>query len=180
MRWTRQAEFGCDVGGALAMLLVCSGAVAQTLTLDPALQPDPASASSAVIASVASVDALRQHQGSDAAGFEFALGPATSADLPHPVSASRGPRPLWTAIQTVRLGWRYRMPDQAALVALRPDLRSVGRGDTTFTKVGVEWKPAQSQIDFLRGGLGFMLDRADHMSIRLRRGSFGVYLNRRF
>ena len=96
---------------------------------------------------------------------------------PYPTSAAL---PLWNSIQAFRVGWRYRMRDQTALVALRPDLRRPGLVDATFTKVGVEWKPAQPRLDFLRGGLGLRLDGADHMSIRLRKGSFGIYLNRRF
>lgn len=48
------------------------------------------------------------------------------------------------------------------------------------SKIGVEWKPAQSQVNFLREGLGIRLDGNDRMSVRLRKGVLGLYMHRKF
>ena len=54
------------------------------------------------------------------------------------------------------------------------------RNDAYVSKVGLEWKPAQSQVNFLREGLGFRLDGNDRMTVRLRKGVIGVYMHRKF
>ncbi len=48
------------------------------------------------------------------------------------------------------------------------------------SKIGVEWKPAESQVNFLREGLGLRLDGSDRMTVRLRKGVVGVYMHRKF
>jgi hypothetical protein len=60
--------------------------------------------------------------------------------------------------------------------------RSLGadRGDTYVSKVGIEWKPAESRVNFLREGLGIRLQGADRMTVRLRKGVIGVYMHRKF
>ena len=59
--------------------------------------------------------------------------------------------------------------------------RALGGGseETTVSKVGIEWKPAQSQI-FFRGGVGMRLNGDDSVVMRLRKGTLGVYMQRRF
>ena len=47
-------------------------------------------------------------------------------------------------------------------------------------RVGIEWKPAQPQVEFLRGGLGVRLDGNDRMTVRLRKGMFAIYMHRKF
>jgi hypothetical protein len=47
------------------------------------------------------------------------------------------------------------------------------------SKVGIEWKPAQSQV-FLNHGLGFRLSGDDKLTMRLRKGSLGLYMKRNF
>lgn len=47
------------------------------------------------------------------------------------------------------------------------------------SKVGIEWKPAQSQV-FLNQGLGFRLGGDDRLTMRLRKGSLGIYMKRNF
>ncbi|MEO5883726.1 MAG: hypothetical protein ABIQ06_15020 [Caldimonas sp.] len=47
------------------------------------------------------------------------------------------------------------------------------------SKVGIEWKPAKSQV-FLNQGLGFRLGGDDKITMRLRKGSLGIYLKRNF
>jgi hypothetical protein len=60
--------------------------------------------------------------------------------------------------------------------------RSLGsaKTDTYLSKVGVEWKPAEARLQFLREGLGFRLDGNDRMTVRLRKGVLGVYMQRKF
>lgn len=46
-------------------------------------------------------------------------------------------------------------------------------------KVGLEWKPAQSRI-FLNRGLGIRLDGDDRFTMRLKRGSLGIFMKTTF
>ena len=56
-------------------------------------------------------------------------------------------------------------------------------GSTTalpsVSKFAIEWKPAQSQV-FFHQGLGFRLAGDDKLTMRLRKGSLGVYMQHRF
>ncbi len=87
-------------------------------------------------------------------------------------------------------------PPGATLPGLSIGLRSVSAGPTAasslaeralgsstsepyVSKVGIEWKPAQSQVFFYRG-LGFRLNDDDRLTMRLRRGWFGIYMDRNF
>ena len=54
------------------------------------------------------------------------------------------------------------------------------RDASYVSKIGLEWKPAQSQVKFMREGLGFRLDGQDRMTVRLRKGVLGVYMQRKF
>ena len=54
------------------------------------------------------------------------------------------------------------------------------REDATSSKVGLQWKPAEPQVRFLREGLGFRFDGTDQMTVRLRKGVLGVYMQRKF
>jgi len=47
------------------------------------------------------------------------------------------------------------------------------------SRVGVEYKPAQSQV-FLNHGVGFRLSGDDRLTMRLRKGSLGLYFKRNF
>jgi len=59
--------------------------------------------------------------------------------------------------------------------------RTLGSGAETpvVSRVGIEYKPAQSQV-FLNQGLGFRLGGDDKLTMRLRKGSLGLYLKRNF
>ena len=48
-----------------------------------------------------------------------------------------------------------------------------------MSRVGIEYKPPQSQF-FLNRGLGFRLSGDDRVTMRLRKGSVGIYLKRNF
>ncbi len=51
---------------------------------------------------------------------------------------------------------------------------------SSTSRVGIEWKPAESQLMFLRQGLGIRLSGDDRLTMRLRKGTFGIYMNREF
>ena len=86
-------------------------------------------------------------------------------------------------------------PPGMTLPALSLGLRSVSAPpqanslvDRTFgagaavpfvSRVGIEYKPARSQV-FFNQGLGFRLSGEDRVTMRLRKGSLGVYYKRNF
>ncbi|HSC63868.1 MAG TPA: hypothetical protein VLD35_09555 [Caldimonas sp.] len=85
-------------------------------------------------------------------------------------------------------------PPGATLPALSFGLRSVGApapasslvdrtlaaaASPSVSRVGIEYKPAQSQF-FLNHGLGFRLSGDDRVTMRLRKGSLGIYMKRTF
>ena len=83
-------------------------------------------------------------------------------------------------------------PAGAMLPSLSLGLRSVGAPtasslvDRTLapaapavSRVGIEYKPAQSQV-FLKNGLGLRLSGDDRLTMRLKKGSLGVYLKNNF
>lgn len=47
-------------------------------------------------------------------------------------------------------------------------------------RVGIQWKPAESQLLFLRQGLGVRLGGDDRLTMRLRKGTLGIYMKREF
>jgi hypothetical protein len=52
---------------------------------------------------------------------------------------------------------------------------------TSFThRLGIEWKPAESQLMFVREGLGVRLNGDDRLTMRLRKGTLGIYMQRKF
>ena len=59
--------------------------------------------------------------------------------------------------------------------------RTLGSGSAVpaVSRVGIEYKPAQSQV-FLNQGLGFRLNGDDKLTMRLRKGSLGLYFKRNF
>ena len=59
--------------------------------------------------------------------------------------------------------------------------RTLGSGaaEPYVSRVGIEYKPARSQI-FLNQGVGFRLSGDDRLTMRLRKGSLGLYMKRNF
>lgn len=51
---------------------------------------------------------------------------------------------------------------------------------SSTSRVGIEWKPAESQLMFLRQGLGIRLSGDDRVTMRLRKGTLGIYMKREF
>ena len=85
--------------------------------------------------------------------------------------------PVLSTLPSVSLGLHHahELPASSLLArataAAKPDSES---------RVGIQWQPAQSQVNFLREGLGMRLDSNESITMRLRKGLFGVYLQRRF
>ena len=118
------------------------------------------------------------HRGSLDIGLAFE--PRDSALRPldeHTESAA----PLVPTLPTLSLGVRRvgRRDGAAASSLLERALDRPAEGAYT-SRVGIEWKPAQSQLNFLRDGLGVRLDGNDRMSVRLRKGVLSVYVQRKF
>jgi hypothetical protein len=101
---------------------------------------------------------------------------ATRASRPHDVRVdTQGP--VISTLPSVSLGLRsvHDMPASSLLARA-----SAGSDRASESRVGIQWKPAQSQVSFLREGLGMRLDSNESITMKLRKGLFGVYLQRRF
>ncbi len=85
--------------------------------------------------------------------------------------------PLVPALPALSLGLRHAGPGLSAGSLLS---RSYGTSENYVSKVGIEWKPAESRVNFLREGLGIRLEGNDRMTVRLRKGVIGVYMHRKF
>jgi hypothetical protein len=98
------------------------------------------------------------------------------------------------AVRTADARFDSAAPPGAMLPALSFGLRSVSAParasnlvDRTYgsdpvpsvSRVGIEYKPAQSRV-ILNQGFGFRLGGDDKLTMRLRKGSLGIYLKRNF
>jgi hypothetical protein len=91
----------------------------------------------------------------------------------------RAEAPLLYGTSTLIVGWRWSMGERSLLYADASGMRSYG-ADLVQAKVGVEWKPRTSALGFERGALGIRFDSGYRMSLRAKRGGFGVYLRSQF
>jgi hypothetical protein len=91
-----------------------------------------------------------------------------------------GAAPLLPTLPALSLGLRSvaGRADPAAGSLLE---RTVGGAvaETFVRKVGIEWKPAPSRL-FLHQGLGIRLDGDDRVTMRLKKGSLGIYMQSDF
>jgi len=87
--------------------------------------------------------------------------------------------PLVPTLPSLSVG--LRREGQAPTASTLRD-RSTGSASSAsyVSKIGLEWKPPQSQVNFLREGLGIRLDGNDRMTVRLRKGVLGLYMQRKF
>ncbi|MDQ6640570.1 MAG: hypothetical protein M3Z15_13030, partial [Pseudomonadota bacterium] len=87
--------------------------------------------------------------------------------------------PVGTMLPAVSLGLRSINTGPAPASSLVE--RALGSAPAVpyESKVGIEWKPAQSQV-FLNQGVGFRLGGDDRLTMRLRKGSLGLYMKRSF
>jgi hypothetical protein len=69
-----------------------------------------------------------------------------------------------------------RAPTAGSLLA-----RAMGQGAGNLgSKVGIQWKPAESNVSFIREGLAFRLDGNERITMKLRRGMLGLYMQHPF
>ena len=54
-----------------------------------------------------------------------------------------------------------------------------GGGESYVRKVGIAWKPAQTRV-FLNQGFGIRFDGGDRLTVRLKKGSFALYMQSTF
>lgn len=87
--------------------------------------------------------------------------------------------PLVPTLPSFSVGLRRESQAPTASTLLDRSAAS-SRGASYVSKIGLEWKPPQSQVNFLRGGLGIRLDGNDRMTVRLRKGVLGLYMQRKF
>jgi hypothetical protein len=88
------------------------------------------------------------------------------------------PGPAVSTLPSLSFGLRQGSPTTAGTLLER----STGGGPSSsyVSRFGVEWKPAESRVNFLREGLGIRLEGNDRMTVRLRKGVIGVYMHRKF
>jgi hypothetical protein len=62
-------------------------------------------------------------------------------------------------------------------------LKQLAGGETAtgLTRhIGIEWKPAETQVMFVREGLGVRLSGDDSVTMRLKKGTLSIYMKRNF
>ena len=88
-----------------------------------------------------------------------------------------------SATPTLMLGLRYRTSEHAALFADATHVRGIGLNgeDQVLSKVGVEFKAAQSKLNLAYGGgLGLRLAGDARMTLKARRGGVELTMRRTF
>jgi hypothetical protein len=94
-----------------------------------------------------------------------------------------GPHTLAHVAPTVNVGWRYQYDERSLVFADALQARRVyaeDRSELYSTKVGVEWKERKSRFGLEKGALGVQFDSGLRMSLRARKGGFGVYVRGQF
>jgi hypothetical protein len=87
--------------------------------------------------------------------------------------------PVMSTLPAVSLGFRQGGSDPSTAGSLLERATSQDNGDYT-SKVGIQWKPAESNVSFIREGLGFRLDGNERVTMKLRKGMLGLYMQHRF
>jgi hypothetical protein len=109
-------------------------------------------------------------------GLRFDARPAA----PHPADARfDSAAPPGSTLPALSLGLHSVSAGPAPASSLAE--RALGSATTVpyVSKVGIEWKPAQSRV-FVNQGLGVRLGSDDRLTMRLRKGSLGIYMKRDF
>ncbi len=109
-------------------------------------------------------------------GMSFAM-PAQDGRRVDLLSDNAGP--LVPTLPSLSVGLRRGSEPPTASTLLDRSTESTG-GAAYASKIGLEWKPQQSRVNFLREGLGIRLDGDDRMTVRLRKGVLGIYMQRKF
>jgi hypothetical protein len=87
--------------------------------------------------------------------------------------------PLGTMLPALSFGLRSVSAGPAPASSLVERALGSGTAVPYVSKVGIEYKPAQSQV-FLNQGVGVRLTGDDRLTMRLRKGSLGIYMKRNF
>jgi len=119
---------------------------------------------------------LSLSRGSLDLGVRFEARPAAT----HPIDARfDSAAPAGLTLPSLSVGLRSFAAAPATASSLAE--RALGGATATYevSKVGIEWKPAQSQV-FFHQGLGFRLGEDERLIMRLRKGSLGIYMQRTF
>jgi hypothetical protein len=88
--------------------------------------------------------------------------------------------PLVAATPSLSLGLHsVSAKGDASASSLLERALGVRPGESFERKVGIEWKPAQSRL-FLNQGVGIRLDGDDRLTMRLRKGSLGLFMQSNF
>ena len=96
-----------------------------------------------------------------------------------PTETHPEPAPLTLPALSLELRGISASPATASNLAERTMGAATPALESTVSKVGIEWKPAQSQV-FFNGGVGVRLTGDDSVVMRLRKGTLGLYVKRSF
>ncbi|CAN5709388.1 hypothetical protein BH11PSE8_BH11PSE8_03880 [soil metagenome] len=125
-----------------------------------------------------------KHMGPSSAGLDVGVGLGTVGYLVRPPvqGAADTVASLNNPSTVLSVGMRYRTSERSVVFADTSSARGfAGNGrDAYVAKVGVEWKSASSPVRLMQGGLGLQLDGGSRMTLRVRRGTVGVYMRSSF
>ena len=82
-------------------------------------------------------------------------------------------------LPTLSVGLRNTMAGATPAGALLDRVTGASNAEQRESRVGLEWKPAPSRV-FLNRGLGIRLDGDDRLTMRLRKGSLGLFMQTPF
>jgi hypothetical protein len=98
----------------------------------------------------------------------------------HPIDARYdSAAPIGVSLPSLYFGLRSVAAGPAPAGSLVERVLGAGATDNEVKKIGIAWKPAQSRLFFNRG-VGFRLSGEDRVVMRLRGGSIGIYMHRKF
>ena len=95
-------------------------------------------------------------------------------------SRSETPSLLLPTLPALSVGLRHEAQGLATASSLLERSTGTASNGSYVSKIGLEWKPPQSQVNFIREGLGIRLDGNNRMTVRLRKGVVGLYMQRKF
>ena len=111
-------------------------------------------------------------------GLKFGI-PAGTMSRPDGARAE-SPAPFSMLLPSISVGLRREAADPFRAGSLLSRVTEGNAVESYASKVGVEWKPAESQMNFVREGLGLRLEGNDRMTVRLRKGVLGIYMHHKF
>ncbi|HEX4235528.1 MAG TPA: hypothetical protein VH041_14630 [Caldimonas sp.] len=106
--------------------------------------------------------------------FEPRLAPARPIDGRYDSAAPPG-----VTFPALSFGLRSVVAEPGPADSLAERVLGTSTSVKEVSKIGIEWKPAQSQV-FFNQGVGVRLNDDDRLIMRLRKGSLGLYMQRNF